>query len=98
MEADYMIMEGLAFGMPPGSGKALSEHLLHQLQVWLLIKSGVEAQDGSGPLQVVAAELQLCHCVDCITERAEGALQSALRGEHAGMNTGSRAQVLARGH
>ena len=38
VKADDMIMEGFAFGMPPGSCKALSEHLLHQLQVRLLIK------------------------------------------------------------
>ena len=71
MEADDMIMKGFAFGVPPGSGKALGEHLLHQLQVRLLIKGRVEAQDGSGPFQVVAAEFQLCHGVDCISEGSE---------------------------
>ena len=63
-----MIMKGFAFGVPPGSGKALREHLFHQLQVRLLIKGRVEAQDGSGPFQVVAAEFQLCHGVDCMSE------------------------------
>lgn len=66
-----MIMKGFAFGVPPGSRKALGEHLLHQLQVRLLIKGRVEAQDGSGPFQVVAAEFQLCHGVDCISEGSE---------------------------
>ena len=71
MEADDMVMEGFAFGVPPGSGKALSEHLLHQLQVRLLIKRRIKAQDGSGPFQVIAAELQLCHGVNCTSERGK---------------------------
>ncbi len=44
VEADDMIMEWLAFGMPPGSGKALCEHFLHELQMWLLVKGCVKAQ------------------------------------------------------
>ena len=71
MKADDMVMKGLAFGMPLGSGKALSEHLLHQLQVRLLIKGRVKAQDGSGSFQVIAAEFQLCHGVDCKSECKE---------------------------
>ncbi len=43
MEADDMVMEGLAFGVPSGRGKALSEHLLHQLQVRLLIEGRIKA-------------------------------------------------------
>ena len=38
VEADDMIMERFAFGMPSWGGKALCKHLLHQLQMWLLIK------------------------------------------------------------
>ena len=55
MEADHMVMEGLAFGVPPGGGKALREHLLHQLQMWLLIEGRIKAQDRSGSLEMVAA-------------------------------------------
>ncbi len=63
-----MIMERLAFGVPPGCGKALCEHLLHELQMWLLVKGCVKAQHRPGSLQVVATELQLCHCMYCTQE------------------------------
>lgn len=76
VEADDVIMEGLAFGVPPGGGKGLDEHLLHQLQVRLLIKGCVKAEDWSGALQVVAAQLQLCHGVNCRT-RGQGKLHTA---------------------
>ena len=68
VEADDMIMEGLAFGVPPGGGKGMREHLLHQLQVRLLIEGCIKAQNRSRPFQVVAAQLQLCHCMDCTSE------------------------------
>lgn len=55
VEADDMVMERLAFGVPPGRGKALSKHLLHQLQMRLLIKGRVKAQDRPRSLEVVAA-------------------------------------------
>lgn len=38
-EAEYMVSEGLALGVPLGRGKRLCQHLLQQLVVWLLIKS-----------------------------------------------------------
>ena len=44
VEADDMIMEGFTFGMPPGSGEALREHLLHQLKVRLLVKGRVKTE------------------------------------------------------
>jgi len=50
VEADDMIMERLAFGMPPRCGKALREHLLHELQMWLLVKGCVKAQHRPGSL------------------------------------------------
>lgn len=37
-EAEDVVQEGLALGMPLGRGKDLSQHLLQQLQVRLLIK------------------------------------------------------------
>ena len=65
MEADNVIMEGLAFGMPPGGCKALREHLLHELKMRLLVKGRVKAEDRSGALEVVAAQLELRHGVHC---------------------------------
>ena len=42
-----MVMKGFAFGVSSWCGKALSEHLLHELQMWLLVKGGIKTQDGS---------------------------------------------------
>lgn len=45
VKADDMIMEWLAFGMPSGCGKTLCEHFLHELQVRLLIKGSIKAEN-----------------------------------------------------
>lgn len=37
-EAEHVVQEGLALGMPLGGGKHLSQHFLKQLQVRLLVK------------------------------------------------------------
>ena len=70
VETDDMVMEGFAFGVPPGGGKGLREHLFHQLQMWLLIKGRVKAQDGPRALQMVPTQLQLCHCMHCTTQHS----------------------------
>ncbi len=37
-EVDHVVQEGFALGVPLGRGKCLSQHLLQQLQVRLLVK------------------------------------------------------------
>lgn len=46
-EAEDMVQEGLALGMPLGSGECLSQHLLQQLQVRLLVKGLQQCTDFS---------------------------------------------------
>lgn len=50
----------------------MKEEFFDDNEVWLLVESGVEGEDGTRAFQTVACEVQLVHCVQILQVKFDG--------------------------